>query len=322
VLRLAVVGAGMMGSNHARVAAGVRDCQVVWVVDPDRRRGGTLAEAVGARWTATVDDVLDDVDAAVVAVPTKSHVSVGCRLLNAKVACLVEKPMALDADGADELIAAADRAGVVLAVGHVERHNPAVIELDRLLGEALHVTAERISVYQPRVADDVVLDLMIHDLDIVASLAGEAPCRVHATARQVHGTAHDLAAALLEFPNGMTASLTASRLGQQKIRQLSITQLDSFVNVDLVVPTITVSRVHHAEFVDRNGSRYRQTGMMEIPYLEHRGEPLALELQDFVEAVTTGGSPRVTGADGRRAVAMANQVIDVLAGGASNRLVA
>lgn len=319
---MAVVGAGMMGSNHARVAAGVRDCEVVWVVDPDGRRGGTLAEAVGARWTATVDDVLDDVDAAVLAVPTKSHVEVGCRLLNAGVACLVEKPVALDVAGADKLIAAADSAEVVLAVGHVERHNPAVLELDRLLGEVVHVTAERISVYQPRVADDVVLDLMIHDLDIVASLAGEEPCQVHATARQVHGPEHDLAVALLEFPNGITASLTASRLGQQKIRQLSITQPDSFVNVDLLVPTITVSRVDHAEFVDSNGSRYRQTGMVEIPYLEHRGEPLALELADFVHAVTTGAAPRVTGADGRRAVAIANQVINVLAVGLSDRKVA
>lgn len=312
MVRLAIVGAGVMGTNHARVASGLRDCEVTWVVDPDPQRAAAVAGAIGARPTSDVDDLLGTVDAAVLAVPTPQHTSLGCRLLGAGVSCLVEKPLAVDVAGADELIAAAASSGATLAVGHVERHNPAVLELDRILGELVHVSAERISVFSPRVADDVVLDLMIHDLDIVAALAGEAPSAIHAVGRRLRTDTHDLAVALLEFPSGVTASVTASRLGQQKIRQLSITQAEAFVNVDLVVPTITISRVDHAEFVDTGGTRYRQTGMVEIPYLENRGEPLALELEDFLRAVTEGTPPRVGGEDGRRAVVMAHEVLAAL----------
>lgn len=314
MVRLAIVGAGVMGTNHARVASGLRDCEVAWIIDPDPQRAEAVASAVGARSSSNVDDLIGAVDAAVLAVPTPLHTELGCRLLGAGVSCLVEKPLAVDVAGADQLIEAAAASGATLAVGHVERHNPAVLELDRILGDLVHITAERISVFSPRVADDVVLDLMIHDLDIVASLAGEAPCGVHAVGRQLRTDSHDLAVALLEFPSGVTASVTASRLGQQKIRQLSITQAEAFINVDLVVPTITISRVDHAEFVDTGGTRYRQTGMVEIPYLEHRGEPLALELEDFLRAVSDGTPPRVGGGDGRRAVVMAHEVLEALAG--------
>lgn len=302
-----------MGTNHARVASSLRNCDVAWVVDPDPERAEALAKAVGGRSAATVDEVMGDVDAAVLAVPTTMHTVLGVQLLKAGVSCLVEKPLAFDIDGADELIDAAASSGAILAVGHVERHNPAVLELDHIVADVVHVAAERISVFSPRVNDDVVLDLMIHDLDIVASIVGEAPAAVHAVGRRMRTATHDLVVAVLEFPSGVTASVTASRLGQQKIRQLSITQTDAFINVDLVVPNITISRVDHSEFVDDGGTRYRQTGVVEIPYLEHRGEPLALELEDFLRAVVDRTPPRVGGEDGRRAVVMANQVLEALA---------
>lgn len=306
------MGAGVMGTSHARVASNLRNCDVAWVVDPDLERAEALAKAVGGRSAATVGEVIGKVDAAVLAVPTTMHTVLGVPLLKAGVSCLVEKPLALDIKGADELIDAAASSGAVLAVGHVERHNPAVLELDHIVADVVHVAAERISVFSPRVTDDVVLDLMIHDLDIVATLVGEEPEVVHAVGRRMRTVTHDLAVAVLEFPSGVTASVTASRLGQQKIRQLSITQTDAFINVDLVVPNITISRVHHSEFVDDDGTRYRQTGVVEIPYLVHRGEPLALEIEDFVRAVVDRVPPRVGGQDGKRAVVMANQVLEAL----------
>jgi predicted dehydrogenase len=313
MLDIAIVGAGMMGTNHARVATSLPDCRVTWVVDPDLSRAEAVASLSGATPTTSVADVIDHVQAVILAVPTSQHVPLGLQMLTAGISCLIEKPIAADVQSADLLIEAAGRSGAVLAIGHVERHNPAVLELSNILDDLIHVEAMRVSAYSPRVADDVVLDLMIHDLDLVAALVGDAPTTVHAIGQKVRSGSHDMATALLEFPAGQTATVTASRLGQQKIRQLTITRLESFVTVDLVVPSVTITRVDQSEFVDHRGTRYRQSGVVEIPYLEHRGEPLALELEDFINAVRHNKTPLVSGSDGRRALLMAHQVLEALA---------
>jgi predicted dehydrogenase len=154
-----------------------------------------------------------------------------------------------------------------------------------------------------------VTDLMIHDLDIVRTIVGCAVVDVSATARLIRSSSADLACALLTFENGATANVTASRVGQQKVRELRITQAESFVNVDLIRMDVTVNRVEHSEFLSDSGARYRQTGMVEIPFLEHRGEPLALEQAEFVRAVTTRSSPRVTGHDGLEALRLVQRVL-------------
>ena len=310
MLRLAVVGAGIMGSNHARVAAALRDTSVAYVVDADLDRARPMAESVGATPAASVAEVLDDIDAAVVAVPTPLHHEVGLELLTAGKACLIEKPIATTLEQADELLAAAEASGATLMVGHVERFNPAVLELDTLLEDIVHVQADRISAFSARVPDDVVLDLMIHDLDIVASIVGSDVVDVSAVGQAVRNTTNDLVTALLTFADGRTAAITASRLGQQKIRQVSITQGGSYVTVDLLAQQVTINRVDHSEFVDERGARYRQTGVVEIPFLEHRGEPLLLELTEFERAALAGDRPRVSGADGRRALELALRVIE------------
>jgi predicted dehydrogenase len=299
-----------MGTNHARVSAQLRDAEVAYVVDADADKAAAVASACGAKALGDWRPVADDFDAAIVAVPSELHAEVGLALIEAGKDVLIEKPVATRVADGEALVAAAEAAGVILAVGHVERFNPAVLELDGLVREPLHLSTARISPYSPRIATGVVLDLMIHDLDIVRSLAGAEVRRIAAVCRQQLSDTEDLASAVLEFANGVTADLTVSRIGQQKIRTLAITEPDRYVAVDLLRQDVTINRVDHAEYVSAEGSRYRQTGMVEIPFLEHRGEPLALEQQAFVRSVVTRTPPRVSGRDGVEALRLAHQVLD------------
>lgn len=311
---LAVVGAGVMGSNHARVAVGIPDVRLTHVVEADGDRGGALAARVGAEHVATVDD-LPAVDLAVVAVPTPLHRPVAEALFSRGAHVLVEKPIAATLDDARAIIEAAERAEKTLAVGHVERFNPAILQLDHLDGEVVHLDIARLSPFSARVPDSVVVDLMIHDLDLARSIVGSEVRDVRAVGRTIRGETTDLASALLEFENGVTASLTASRLGQNKIRQVNITYVDSFVTVDLLRQDLQVNRVEHTEFVSSEGTRWRQQGTVEIPFLEQQGEPLFLELRDVVGSVESGRPPRVTGEDGLQALALAFEIDAAISAG-------
>ena len=307
-MRLAVVGAGIMGSHHARLAGNVRDLELAWVIDPDAGRAAALADAHGAKSATDLSEVLADVDAAVVASPTDTHREVATTLLEADVDVLVEKPLATSVGDATAIVDTAADHDRVLMVGHVERFNPAVLALETPMPDTIHIAAQRVSPFLARVRDDVIVDLMIHDLDIVRALAG-APVRdVQATGRAACGDVLDIASALVTFKNGVMATLTASRVGQQKIRTLEITRSDRFVSVDLVRQDVTVNRVEHSEFLASEGARYRQTGVVEIPFLEHRGEPLELELREFARSVAARTAPRVTGSDGLATLRLVDDV--------------
>jgi predicted dehydrogenase len=193
----------------------------------------------------------------------------------------------------------------VLMVGHVERFNPAVLQLDGIVQDPLHVELTRMGPFSPRVTADVVLDLMIHDLELALALAGSDVERIEGMGRRERSDSLDLATALLQFRNGVTATVTASRVGQTKIRRIELTQRANFVVLDLVRQDLTLHRVDHNEFLAEGGARYRQSGLIEIPFLEHRGEPLALELEHFLQCVADRRSPRVTGLQGRRALELA-----------------
>src|SRR3954468_6607182 len=182
-VRLAVIGAGVMGTNHARVASTLVGVDLVAVVDEDRERSEKLAVAFGATAVSGIAELAGLVDAAVVATPTQFHAPVAHELITAGVDVLVEKPIAPDVETARRLVDAADAAGRVLMVGHVERFNPAVLELDSLLDGVIHIDARRISSYSPRIRDDVVIDLMIHDLDLVTMIAGGATAEVMSVVR-------------------------------------------------------------------------------------------------------------------------------------------
>ncbi len=305
-IRLAVVGAGIMGTNHARVARRLPAFELVAVVDPDETRASAVAGA-GVQSCASIDGIVGGIDAAVIAVPTKFHVETAVELARRGVHLLVEKPLAPSVAEAQQIIDAAAAAGVVLTVGHIERFNAAVVELPRLLDDPIHIEASRISPYSPRIADGVIFDLMIHDIDIVCSLAGAGAevTKVSGVARAMRSATEDIASVTMQFSTGLTAAFNTSRLGQQKIRTIEITQTESTVQADLVRQDVTVHRMTHHEYLSDQGTRYRQSSVVEIPFLESRGEPLALELEHFGECIRSGAAPRVSGLDGLRAIEVA-----------------
>jgi predicted dehydrogenase len=306
-LRLAVVGAGIMGTNHARVAAQTPGAELCAVVDRDLDRARAAGRSSGAVAVADLDHLPADVDAAVVAVPTQYHLEAALELIGRGVHLLVEKPLASNVADAERLVAAARSAGVVLAVGHIERFNAAVAALPTMLDRPLHIEASRIGSYSPRIADGVILDLMIHDIDIVASLAGTdaTVTTMSGVARSVRSETEDIATVTMSFSTGLTATFNTSRLGQQKVRTVEITQEESTVAADLVRQDVTLHRMSRQEYLSDEGVRYRQSSVLEVPFLEVRGEPLALELRDFVEAIRSQRPPRVDGAAGVRALELA-----------------
>jgi predicted dehydrogenase len=314
VHRLAVVGAGVMGANHARVAGNLPDVDVVAIIDPDPVRGAQVAESVGAAYLPDISQLDHDVDTAVVATPSPLHAPVGADLLGRGIDVLVEKPIADTVEAARELVEAAERNDRVLMVGHVERFNPAVLVLDEILDDVLYVELARVGPFTPRIGDDVILDLMIHDLDLTLALAGAPVADVFAVARSVHSPTEDIANALIKFENGITANVTAHRVGQSKIRRMHITQADSFVRLDLLRQEVQVERRYQGEFTSKSGRVYRQTGVTEVPFLEHRGEPLALEIKHFLDCVRTRSTPKISGSDGVAALDLALKVRTQCAG--------
>jgi UDP-N-acetylglucosamine 3-dehydrogenase len=310
VVRLAVVGAGIMGGHHARVARGVPGAEIAVIVDPDASKGERLAGYVGADYEPDLDSLQGRVDAAIVTSPTEMHAAIGLSLLEIGIDVLVEKPITSTLEEAKALVVAADQNDRILMVGHVERFNPAVMELRRHLDGLIHIDVRRVGPYTPRISTGVVLDLMIHDIDLVTALAASEPTDVSALTRRVRSTSEDIASCLLAFANGVSASLTASRVSQTKQRQIELTQRDNVVVADLIRQQVTVHRVEHAEYVDGQGARYRQSGVIEIPYLENQGEPLALEQRHFIECVTSHTKPDVSGREGLAALGMAIRIRD------------
>jgi predicted dehydrogenase len=310
VVRIAIVGAGIMGGYHARVARSLPNVEMAFVVDRDEEKGRKLASYVGAAYAGSVDALRGQVDAAIVSVPTDAHVEVGTTLIDFGIDVLIEKPIASTVEEAKDLVAAAASSERILMVGHVERFNPAVIELARQVDGLIHIDVRRLGPFSPRVPIGVTLDLMIHDIDLVCSLAGGPPERISSVARQVRSQNEDLVSSILIFPDGVSAVLTASRVSQAKQRQIELTQRDNVVIADLVRQQVTVHRVAHSEYVDERGSMYRQSGVIEIPYLEHQGEPLALEQRHFIECVLSRAKPVVSGEDGLAALDTALRIRD------------
>ena len=304
--RAAVIGVGHLGRHHARILGAAPDVDLVAVVDRDQDRAREVAADVGAMAVADVRRIDPPVDGAVVSVPTKDHVHVGLPLLEAGMAVLVEKPIAASLAEADRLIAAAAASGATLAVGHTERHNPAVTAALPLISAPRFIEVHRLASFQPRSLDvDVVFDVMIHDLDVVLSCVRSELVSIEAVGVPVLSARIDIANARLRFANGCIANLTASRISRERVRKLRVFQPHALVSVDYAEQQVEIWRVKkgEGEQVGIDGGR---VGVM-------NAEPLERELDDFVRAARRrGASPRVTGADGRRALAVAQQIADAM----------
>ena len=303
--RIAVVGVGHFGRHHARILSTLQGARLVAVVDTDTDRAAVVAAETGAAPESDVTALDGRVDAVTLAVPTESHHAVALPLLERGVSVLVEKPMARTVAEADALVAAAEASGAVLAVGHTERYNPAVAAALPLVRAPRFIEVHRIGTFPARSLDiDVVFDLMIHDLDIILTTVGAEVVTVEAVGVPVLTDRVDIANARLRFTSGCIANLTASRISRDRVRKLRFFQQDAYISVDCAAQEVEGWRVTRTP-----GSEPAIAGgQLDVA----RGEPLERELVDFVRAVFTGGAPRVGGADGRRALALAQRVADAM----------
>lgn len=307
-----------MGSNHVRALSRLDEIHVAGVVDVDLQRAQALADRHGTSAFASVEDLLTcctpgrDLHGCVVATPTLSHLPIASQLIEAGVAVLVEKPAAASAAEAQELGRLSESYGVPMMVGHIERFNPVVRELAGADFEGpTHIDIRRVGPFTPRIHDDVVVDLMIHDLDIVRFLTGSNVVDVQAVGKPVLSEVCDLAVALLTLESGTTVSLMASRLGQKKQRQLDLTFEDHFVRCDLLHQSVLVQRGQQGGLTTE-GFGFQQTMNEEIRYLENRAEPLVSELSAFVATIRSGDTPPVTIADGVEALRQVERVRAVI----------
>jgi predicted dehydrogenase len=322
-LRVAVVGAGRLGRFHAQKLAAIDDVDLVAVVDPVPQARHRVALECDTLALADCRGLAGRIDAAVLAAPTRLHHALGTELLAAGIHLLIEKPLAGTAAEADELVEAARRAGVVLQVGHVERFNPAVIAALPHLRDPKYVEAVRAGGFTFRSTDiGVVLDLMIHDLDLVLSMVRSPVRKVEALGLSVLGGHEDVANARLEFRSGCVATLSASRVSYQPVRRMQAWAPRAMAEVDFAARTTTLIRPSET-LLARRFDVESLSGEQVDHYREHLLEEhlprealhfeavdaLMLEVQDFVDSIRTSRPPRVSGEQGRNAVAVAEQIL-------------
>ena len=301
-VRVAVVGTGEFGRNHARVYRELENAELAGVFDQDGSRAREIAKDFQTRAFQGIAELRGAVDAASVAVPTEAHREIGCALLEMGIDVLIEKPMARTVREADELIGAAERNGRILQVGHVERFNPAVLVVEPLVNRPLFFEVHRLGVFTPRSLDvDVIYDLMIHDLDILLALVKEPVVEVKAVGIPVLTEKVDIAHARLEFAGGAVANVTASRVSTERVRKMRFFQQHEYLSLDYA------RRDALRIGVKRPGPQ-PEFAFEKLP--APAVEPLRAEVEAFVEAVRTRAAPKTDGLSGRAALELATRVME------------
>jgi len=297
-VRIAVIGAGAFGRNHLRVIHQSQDADLAGILDIDPKRAAEAAAPYGCPVFQSLEELAAKADAAIVATPTVTHAQVGSRLIELGLDVLVEKPIAQDPAAARSLLEAAARCDKILQVGHLERFNPAVIALESVVGHPLFFEVHRLSEFSPRSLDvDVVLDLMIHDIDIILSLMRRQPDEIRAAGISILSSKVDIANVRLQFPGGCIANLTASRVSTERVRKLRLFQPHEYISLD---------------YSRQDAIRFRVKPPMAIdfaPLPVKKDEPLRLELAGFVESVGTRRPPRVTGEQALAAIEVAHSIL-------------
>jgi predicted dehydrogenase len=310
-VKVGVVGAGRIGEHHIRNYTSMPHAEVVGIYDIDYGKAERKAAAYKTTPFKDLPGLLGEVDAVSVCVPTENHADVVEEVAANRVDVLLEKPISSSLEDADRIIKAAEKAGMILMLGHVERFNPAVLTVKDIMdpGEVVYIEAQRIGPFEYAYSDTgVVLDLMIHDIDIVMHLIGSDIVKVNSMTQKVRSKTEDVAHAQLKFENGMVAVLEASRVANRRIRSMSVTQKEQYITADYQTQEVFVRSGLSAEYVGGKNVSYKQVGAMEIPYIQ-RGEPLRNELEHFVDCVAKGLPPGVTGEEARDALKVALQIV-------------
>ncbi|HEA46875.1 MAG TPA: lipid-A-disaccharide synthase [bacterium] len=321
-IRVVVIGVGHLGQHHARIYSEMPDVELVGVVDIDEERSKRIAREYKTSAFSEHTQVLKRVDVASIAVPTELHYRISKDFLNAGVHILIEKPMTQTIEEADELLELAKRKNLVLQVGHIERFNPAVSALNRVIKEPRFIECHRLGPFKPRAANiGVVMDLMIHDIDIILSLVNSPVKRIEAVGIPVLSQEEDIANVRITFENGCIANLTASRVTKEETRKIRIFQRDAYLSLDYINQELSIYRRE----ITPDGKVKILSSRPEI----EKVEPLRLELEAFIRAIQRGQEPLVSGKEGREALAIVQEIshqikpkkrIMILAGEASGDL--
>ncbi len=307
-IRCAVIGVGYLGKFHAQKYAALEHAELVAVVDSDEKAAAQIASELNCKAVTDYHEILDQIDACSIVAPTTLHHQIASDCLSHGIHVLVEKPITTTVAEADELVHLAKANNCVLQVGHLERFNAAVLLLGkRIYDEPLFIESHRLAPFKPRATDvDVVLDLMIHDIDIILDFVKSEIVDIHASGASVLSDSIDIANARLEFANGCVANVTASRVSQKSERKMRLFQKNAYIGIDFQEKTADV-------YNKGDGEMFPGVPNIEQEHLQG-GESDALmdEIIDFLHAIKTGNPPAVTGEDGRRALKTAMQITELL----------
>jgi predicted dehydrogenase len=297
-VRLGIIGVGYLGMQHARILSYLEEAELKGVADIDFKKAVEIGNRHGVQYYQNYEDMLDEIDAAIVATPTSEHFSVSMNLLRKGKAVLVEKPITETVEQGEQLVALAKKNGLILQVGHLERFNPAVEAVENMLSEPKFIEVQRLGSFSARSLDiDVVLDLMIHDLDIILALIKDEVSVIRSSGIHVLSEKIDIATARLEFKSGCVATLTASRVHQGKVRKLRIFEPTSYYSIDYIDQEVKIFPL--------NG---RQTDIKTLKIKKE--EPLKKELKNFLRCVREGKQGKVSGEEGLRALRLAYLVLN------------
>ncbi len=312
-VRLGVIGVGVMGERHCRVALNLPHVELVGVSDLNEERGRLIADHYETAFYPNYQDLLTQVDAVVVATITPAHYRLASDCLTQGVHVFVEKPIAASVQEAEDLVRMANEWSLVLQVGHIERFNPVLIELKNVLDglELINVSIRRLSPFDTSKTDvDVIHDLMIHDLDLILNLMGSEMASIGAWGRSVFTEVVDHAVATFSFRDGPVVTLTSSRVTEQKVRDIEIIARGAYVQADLLNKSILIHRRTFPQYVNGGSTaKYHQESIIERIYVP-ASEPLMLELRHFVDCVREESVCQVPGIDGLRALQLAELVTD------------
>lgn len=305
-LRLGVVGIGYIGELHARKYSCMKDVDLVGVADIDFKRAREMARKYNTNAYKSYSELVPHVDGLSLTVPTISHFELGNDILSHGIHLLIEKPITLKPEDADKLIETAKKHNTILQIGHIERFNPAIIKMESLLSRPIFIESHRLNFFTERGTDvDVVLDLMIHDLDIILHIVHSEIKEIDAIGMPVISDKLDIANARIIFFNGTVANLTASRVSNESLRVIRILQPDNYISVDYGKRKINLTQFSR----DNKNSA-------DLPSMVHRedefsdSDPLNDQIRSFINAIKEGTKPKVSGVDGKKALAVALAIID------------
>jgi len=296
-VRVGIIGVGYLGTQHARILSYLEEAELKGVADTDFKKAVEIGNRHGVAYYQNYEEMMGEIDAAIVATPTSEHHLISLNLLRNGKSVLVEKPITETVEQGEELVQEAASSGLVLQVGHLERFNPAVEAVETMIREPRFIEVQRLGSFSSRSLDiDVVLDLMIHDLDIIMALIKDEVGIIRASGIHVLSDKIDIATARLEFKGGCVATLTASRVHQGKVRKLRIFEPTVYYSIDYIDQEVVVFPL------DR-----RQTDIKTLKI--QKEEPLKKELRNFLDCIRLGKTSKVTGEEGLRALRLAHSVL-------------